>query len=190
MTTRIQTAGLYLLILISLLIPVLAFADGFKLESPDIRPGEQIADKYVLNGFGCEGGNVSPALSWKNAPKGTKSFAITAYDPDAPTGSGWWHWVVFNLPADTTSLAQGAGGPGDAKLPRQAIQGRTDFGKPGWGGPCPPKGDKPHRFIFTVFALKTDKIELDENASAALVGYMLNVNSLAKASFTAKSARK
>lgn len=173
-----------------LFVPALALADGFKVESPDVSPNQQISDKYVLKGFGCEGGNVSPAISWKNAPKGTKSFAVTAYDPDAPTGSGWWHWVVFNLPAGTTSLPQGAGDPAAGMLPKGAVQSRTDFGKPGWGGPCPPQGDKPHRFTFTVFALKTEKIELDENAPAAMVGYMLNLNSLAKASFVAKSARK
>lgn len=170
--------------------PALAVADGFSLESPDVRANGPFANKFVLKGFGCEGGNISPELRWKNAPQGTRSFAVTAYDPDAPTGSGWWHWVVFNLPADTTALPQGAGDPAAGKLPKGAVQGRTDFGKPGWGGPCPPKGDKPHRFTFNVFALKTDKIELDENASAALVGFMLNANSLAKASFTAKSARK
>lgn len=173
-----------------LFVPVLAFAVRFEVESPDIGSNQQISNKYVLDGFGCKGGNVSPALSWKNAPKGTKSFAVTAYDPDAPTGSGWWHWVVFNLPANTTSLPQGAGNPATGVLPKGAVQSRTDFGKPGWGGPCPPQGDKPHRFMFTVFALKTDKLELDENASAAMVGYMLNANSLAKASFVAKSARK
>lgn len=173
-----------------LFVPALAVASSFSLESPDIRTNGQFADKFVLNGFGCEGGNISPALTWKNAPNGTKSFAVTAYDPDAPTGSGWWHWVVFNLPADTTSLPQGAGDTLTGKMPKGAVQGRTDFGTQGWGGPCPPKGDKPHRFIFTVFALKTDKLDLNENTPAAMVGYMLNVNALAKASFVAKSSRK
>lgn len=173
-----------------LFAPALAVAGGFSLESPDVRSNEQFADKFVLKGFGCEGGNISPALTWKNAPNGTKSFAVTAYDPDAPTGSGWWHWVVFNLPADTTSLPQGAGDPATGKMPKGAVQSRTDFGTPGWGGPCPPKGDKPHRFIFTVFALKTEKLDLNESTPAAMVGYMLNVNAVAKASFTAKSSRK
>ncbi len=176
--------------LILLCIPTLALADRFTIVSPDISANRQVANKYMLNGFGCDGSNVSPALSWKNAPKGTKSFAVTAYDPDAPTGSGWWHWVVFNLPAETTSLPQGAGDPAAGKMPEGAIQSRTDFGKPGWGGPCPPPGDKPHRFTFTVFALKTDKLNLDENTPAAMVGYMLHVNGLAKASFVAKSSRK
>jgi Raf kinase inhibitor-like YbhB/YbcL family protein len=143
----------------------------------------------VFKGFGCEGGNVSPALAWKNAPAGTKSFAVTVYDPDAPTGSGWWHWVVFNIPADVTSLPLGAGNPAGGQTPKNAVQS-TDFGKPGYGGPCPPKGDKPHRYIFTVYALKADKIDADENASGALVGFMLNANKLGKASFTATYGRK
>jgi Raf kinase inhibitor-like YbhB/YbcL family protein len=173
-----------------LFAPALAVANGFSLESQDVHANEPFANKFVLKGFGCEGDNISPELKWKNAPNGTKSFAVTAYDPDAPTGSGWWHWVVFDLPADTTSLPQGAGDPAAGKMPKGAVQGRTDFGTQGWGGPCPPKGDKPHRFIFTVFALKTDKLDLNENTPAAMVGYMLNVNALAKASFVAKSSRK
>lgn len=178
------------LVAAALLLSTLAFAGDFTLTSPDVAAHHQVPDKHFLNGFGCTGGNVSPALDWKKAPAGTKSFAVTAYDPDAPTGSGWWHWVVFNLPANTTSLPQGAGDPASGKLSKSAVQGRTDFGKPGWGGPCPPKGDKPHRFIFTVFALKTEKIDLDENASAALVGFMLNSNTIAKATLVASSQRK
>ena len=172
-----------------LLLPALAWAGNFSLESADVGAKQPIADKHVFKGFGCEGGNLSPALSWKNAPKGTKSFAVTVYDPDAPTGSGWWHWVVFNLPADAMSLPQGAGDSAAAQLPKGALQSRTDFGKPGWGGPCPPKGDKAHRYIFTVHALKVEKLELDENTPAAMVGFMLHANSLGKASFTAKYGR-
>jgi Raf kinase inhibitor-like YbhB/YbcL family protein len=173
-------------------LPLAAAAETFTLSSPDIAHQSKIADKHVFKGFGCEGGNVSPALTWKGAPAGTKSFAITAYDPDAPTGSGWWHWVVFNIPASVTSLPQGAGDPAAGKLPAGAVQSRTDFGAPGYGGPCPPKGPslkKPHRYIFTVFALKTDKIDLGPDASGALVGYMLNANTLAKASFTGTYGR-
>jgi Raf kinase inhibitor-like YbhB/YbcL family protein len=173
-------------------LPLAAGAQTFTLTSPDIAPQSKIADKHVFKGFGCDGGNVSPALSWKGAPAGTKSFAITAYDPDAPTGSGWWHWVVFNIPANVTSLPQGAGDPAAGKLPAGAVQSRTDFGAPGYGGPCPPQGPslkKPHRYIFTVFALKTDKLDLGPDASGALVGYMLNANMLAKASFTGTYGR-
>ena len=132
--------------------------------------------------------NRSPALAWSNAPAGTKSFAVTMYDPDAPTGSGWWHWVVFNIPANVTSLPTGAGDPAANLLPAGAVQSATDFGAYGYGGPCPPPG-KPHRYIFSVFALKVDKLPLDTRASGAMVGFNLNANALAKASLTAKYGR-
>ena len=171
-------------------VPLAAFAAGtFSLDSAEVKPRAKIAEAQVFKGFGCEGGNVSPSLSWKNAPAGTKSFAITVYDPDAPTGSGWWHWLMFSIPASVTSLPAGAGDPGAGKVPPGAVQSKTDFGKAGYGGPCPPKGDKPHRYIFTVYALKVDKIDADENASGALVGFMLNANKLGKASFTATYGR-
>jgi hypothetical protein len=169
------------------LLPAAAFAAGpFTLESAEVKPGSTIAEAQVFKGFGCEGGNVSPSLAWKNAPAGTKSFGLTVYDPDAPTGSGWWHWLMFNIPVSVTSLPAGAGDAAAGKTPPGAVQSKTDFGKAGYGGPCPPKGDKPHRYIFTVYALKVDKIDADENASGALVGFMLNANQLGKASFTAK----
>jgi Raf kinase inhibitor-like YbhB/YbcL family protein len=178
-------------LLFVLMFPLTALAAGpFTLESAEIKPGSTIADVHVFKGFGCAGGNVSPSLAWKNAPAGTRSFAVTVYDPDAPTGSGWWHWVVFNLPADTTALPAGAGDPAAGKLPKGAVQSQTDFGNPGFGGPCPPQGDKPHHYIFTVHALKTDKLDLDDKAMPALVGYMLSGNRLAKASFTALYGRK
>jgi Raf kinase inhibitor-like YbhB/YbcL family protein len=163
-----------------------AHADAFRLSSPDIADGKTLSDKQVLKGFGCEGGNQSPALRWSNAPDGTKSFVLTAYDPDAPTGSGWWHWVVFNIPADARGLEAGAGSGG--ALPAGAVQGRTDFGAPGYGGACPPPGT-PHRYIFKVTALKVDKLDLDANASAALVGFMTNMNSLGSATITAQFGR-
>jgi Raf kinase inhibitor-like YbhB/YbcL family protein len=159
-------------------------AQALSLTSPDIKPGARIADEQVFNSFGCTGKNISPALSWKDAPKGTKSFALSVYDPDAPTGSGFWHWVVFNIPADVTSLAKGAGDPKSADAPKGAVQSRTDFGVPGYGGPCPPKGDKPHHYQFTIFAVDTDKIDADENASAAFVGFNLHFHTLAKATLT------
>ena len=159
-------------------------AQALSLTSPDIKPGARIADEQVFSAFGCTGKNISPALSWKDAPKGTKSFALSVYDPDAPTGSGFWHWVVFNIPADVTSLAKGAGDPKSADAPKGAVQSRTDFGVPGYGGPCPPKGDTPHHYQFTVFALDTDKIDADQNASAAFVGFNLHFHTLAKATLT------
>ena len=167
-----------------------AHAAGFTLSSPTIKPGSMLTDAQVFKGFGCEGKNTSPALKWSGAPSGTKSYAVTVYDPDAPTGSGWWHWVVYNIPASATELPEGAGATDGKGLPAGATQGRTDFGSAGFGGACPPKGDKPHRYIFTVHALKTDKIEVPADASAALVGFMLNANRLVKASFEARYGRK
>lgn len=111
------------------------------------------------------------------------------YDPDAPTGSGWWHWVIYNIPASVTALLKGAGTPDGKMLPPGAVQSNTDFGGPGYGGPCPPAGAKAHRYIFTVFALKTEKLELPPNATAALVGFMVNTNTIEKASFTAYYSR-
>ena len=163
-------------------------AGNFTLTSTDISAKKPIDNKHVFNSFGCSGGNVSPELSWKGAPSGTKSFALTAYDPDAPTGSGWWHWVVYNIPASTTSLPSGAGDAKAPKLPEGAVQGNTDFGTPGYGGPCPPPG-KPHRYIFTVFALDTDKLDIPQGATAAFVGFNLHGHTLAKASLTAKYGR-
>lgn len=167
----------------------LAHAAGFTLTSPGIKPGATLTDAQVFNGFGCSGKNISPELKWSGAPAGTKSFAVTVYDPDAPTGSGWWHWLVINLPADSTGLAEGAGSADGKGLPAGALHGRTDFGAPGFGGACPPKGDKPHRYVFTVYALKVDKLDVPADATAALIGFMLNANKLGKASFTAKYGR-
>jgi Raf kinase inhibitor-like YbhB/YbcL family protein len=170
--------------------PAMAAGAAFKLESPTIKPGATLTEAQVFNGFGCSGKNLSPALQWSGAPQGTKSFAVTLYDPDAPTGSGWWHWVVINIPAGTTSLPEGAGSPDGGKLPPGSVQGRTDFGTPGFGGACPPKGDKPHRYIFTVYALKTDKLDVSPDGTAALVGFMIHGNSLGSATLTAKYGRK
>ena len=167
-----------------------AQAAGFTLSSPTIKPGSMLSDAQVFNGFGCTGKNVSPALAWSGAPAGTKSYAVTVYDPDAPTGSGWWHWVVFNIPASAANLAEGAGTADGKALPAGSTQGRTDFGAPGFGGACPPAGDKPHRYIFTVYALKTDKLDIPADATAALVGFMITGNKLGEARFTAHYGRK
>ena len=168
----------------------LASAAGFALSSPTIKPGSTLTDAQVFNGFGCTGKNVSPALKWSGAPKDTKSFALTVYDPDAPTGSGWWQWVIYNIPASASEIPEGAGTADGKGLPAGSQQGRTDFGAPGFGGACPPPGDKPHRYIFTVYALKTDKLDIPPDGTAALVGYMINANKLASATFTAKYGRK
>jgi Raf kinase inhibitor-like YbhB/YbcL family protein len=161
-----------------------ALAGDFAVTSPSVSEGATIGEKHLFAGFGCTGGNKSPALAWSDAPADTKSFAVTVYDPDAPTGSGWWHWVVFNIPAGTTGLKEGAGDAKGALLPAGSVQSVTDFGQPGVGGPCPPAGDKPHRYIFTVHALKLEKLPLEPNASGAMVGFFLGQNTIAKASLT------
>jgi Raf kinase inhibitor-like YbhB/YbcL family protein len=167
-----------------------AQAAGMSLSSPDIKKNGTIGAEFVYKGFGCTGNNVSPALSWKGAPKGTKSFALTVYDPDAPTGSGWWHWVLFNIPADVSSLPRNAGDPNANLAPAGSVQGRTDFGAPGYGGPCPPKGDRAHHYHFTIYALDIDKIDADQNASPAYIGFNVHFHTLAKASFTGRYGRK
>lgn len=156
------------------------------LTSSVISKGGTIADEQVFNSFGCSGGNISPDLKWANAPKDTKAFAVTMYDPDAPTGSGWWHWTVINIPATVTSLEKGASGK---SIPQGAIEARTDFGKPGYGGPCPPEKDKPHRYYFKVFALK-ENLPIDAESSGALVGYYINANKIAEAQLMGKFGRK
>jgi Raf kinase inhibitor-like YbhB/YbcL family protein len=172
------------------LLSVAAHAQAFELTSTDITPAQPIPMKHIFNGFGCTGGNLSPALNWKNPPAGTKSFALMVHDADAPTGgAGFWHWVVVNLSANTTSLAPGAGVASGAALPEPARQINTDFGAPGWGGPCPPQGRAPHRYTFTVYALRVDKLDLPANATASLSGFMVNGNSLGKTSFEARYGR-
>jgi Raf kinase inhibitor-like YbhB/YbcL family protein len=126
-------------------------------------------------------GNRSPHLKWSGAPEGTKSFAITCYDPDAPTGSGFWHWTVANIPADVTELVEGASSDG---LPEGAVEGRTDFGEPGFGGAAPPPGHGPHRYIFTVFAVDTERLEVTPDNSGAVFGFNLHFHTLARASIT------
>jgi len=179
------------LIVTGLLFAINSFsldAAGFTLISPDVAG--QLSKAQVYAGFGCNGDNISPGLKWSNSPEGTKSFAVTVYDPDAPTGSGWWHWLVFNIPADTNELKQGAGNLKLKRAPKNSIQSVTSFAKHGFGGACPPKGDGPHQYIFTVFALKVAKLELDKNAMPALVGFYLRANSLARASIVAYYERK
>jgi Raf kinase inhibitor-like YbhB/YbcL family protein len=162
---------------------------AFKLTSPDIKEGATVPNAQVATVMGCTGNNLSPALSWSGAPAGTKSFALTMYDPDAPTGSGWWHWVVYNIPANATSLAAGAGDPKKNLLPAGAVQGNTDFGVPGYGGPCPPPKDKAHHYHLTLFALDTDKLDVPANATAAYVGFNIHAHTLGKAALNATYGR-
>lgn len=177
------------LILATLSLAVATSAGAFSLSSPTVKDGGTLPKDHEFEGFGCMGGNLSPALSWSDAPEGTKSFAVTVYDPDAPTGSGWWHWTLVNIPADVSVLPVGLGKKPGAQLPQGAVQGRNDYGYAGFGGACPPPGDEPHRYIFTIWALSVETLSVDENSSGALVGYNLNANVIEKATLTATYGR-
>lgn len=167
------------LLAVSLAAP--AFADGHSkvltLSSPDIAEGQQLNPAQVFQGFGCEGGNAVPTLTWAHPPEGTESFAITVYDPDAPTGSGWWHWFAFNIPADVMAVSA------DSPLPETAIQLTNDYGATGFGGACPPPGEV-HRYQFTIHALPK-MLDIDGSVSNALAGFMVNANRIGSASITA-----
>ena len=179
-----QLKKLFLISLASIFLTGTAFADSLKLTSKDIAHGEFMKKTHEFQGFGCNGGNLSPQLSWSGAPEGTKAFAVFAYDPDAPTGSGWWHWQVVNIPANVTSLPTGAGTPNNGKIPQGSIQVGNDYGAKGFGGACPPEKNGAHRYQFTVHAL-SKKLELPENASGALTGYLVNAHSLASSTIEA-----
>lgn len=173
-----------LILSLSLVLSSLVFGQKtFTLSSKDL--GGETTKTQEFNGFGCTGDNQSPQLSWKNAPEGTKSFAITMYDPDAPTGSGFWHWIVFDIPKDINELVTNAGNAKLNLIPKGAIQSKTDYGIYGFGGPCPPVGHGLHQYIITVYALKIEKLGLDENSNPAIVGFNLWNNTLAKASIVA-----
>jgi Raf kinase inhibitor-like YbhB/YbcL family protein len=180
-----KVAASVLAIVASTLATGAASAAEFALKSSDVAPNATLTQEQVFNGFGCTGKNISPALSWSGAPAGTQSYALTVYDPDAPTGSGWWHWVIVNIPATANSIAKGAGTVDGKSLPQGSQQVRTDFGAYGFGGACPPPGDKPHRYIFTLYALKTAKLDVPADGTAALAGFMIHGNTLSKTSFTA-----
>ncbi|WP_457746946.1 YbhB/YbcL family Raf kinase inhibitor-like protein [Sulfurimonas sp.] len=154
------------------------YAGNFTLKSSDLTG--QLTKKQEFSGFGCTGENISPSLSWYDAPKATKSFAITMYDPDAPTGSGWWHWIVYNIPKGTHHIKSNASG--EKMLPKGSVEGFTDYKTRGFGGACPPKGDKAHRYIVTIYALDIAKIAVKKDANPALLGYMINAHTIAKSS--------
>ncbi|MBT9433401.1 kinase inhibitor [Candidatus Sodalis endolongispinus] len=154
----------------------------FTLFSNDLQPGATLPERHVFNGMGYQGDNISPHLAWDNVPAGSKSFVITVFDPDAPTGSGWWHWLVANIPAEVRMLPQVAGS-GQDNLPAGAVQGRTDFGSAGYGGAAAPQGET-HRYQFTVHALDVDHLEVDENASGAMIGFNVHFHALGSASLT------
>ena len=153
-------------------------ADMFALTSPTLIDGKVVPEQHVYNGMGYHGKNLSPELSWTGAPAGTRSFALTVFDPDAPRVGGWWHWLVFDIPSSVTHLPEGAGsGHG---MPQDVIQSITDFGPPGYGGPAPPPG-KTHRYIFTIYALKTVKLGLSSETAPTAVEAAIKQASLGQA---------
>jgi Raf kinase inhibitor-like YbhB/YbcL family protein len=170
-----------------LMSTIAAHGAGLKLASPDLAAA-QFAPRFLFDGEGCGGGNVSPALAWSDPPAGARSFALTVYDPDAPTGNGWWHWVVYDIPASVSSLPAGAGAASGGQLPPGARQTRNDFGGPGYGGPCPPPGP-PHRYVFTLYALDVASIGAAPGAGAAEIGARLKAHAVAAASFTVSYGR-
>ncbi len=170
-------------------------AAAFELRSADMMPDAPMSNRFVFNGMGCKGENLSPPLRWVDPPEGTKSFALMVHDPDAQTGgAGIWHWVIVNIPASATSLETGAGTADGAKLPPGSRQIANDFigltGSPGWGGPCPPKGQKAHRYNFTLYALKVDSLNLPPAATASQAGFVINLNALGKAQLSISYGRE
>jgi Raf kinase inhibitor-like YbhB/YbcL family protein len=156
-----------------------------QLTSSSFNDGDYLSMDHVLSaeyGFGCSGGNRSPQLAWSDAPQGTRSFSLTCFDPDAPTGSGFWHWVVVNIPPHVAELALDAGNSKTPNLPAGALQVRNDIGTAGYVGPCPPQGDHPHRYLFTLFAVGVEQLPVTADTSAAVVGFQLHFNTLAQVS--------
>nr|WP_315033058.1 YbhB/YbcL family Raf kinase inhibitor-like protein [uncultured Chryseobacterium sp.] len=183
MKTILRLMPVFLLGISSVLNAQSNMSDTFTVKSKEL--GGQLTKTFYFNDWGVGGENISPGLEWSNAPQGTEAFAVTMYDPGAPTGSGWWHWVLFNIPKDTQSLKLGAGTFMNLNLlPKESISSLNDFGKYGYGGPVPIPGSGFHPYMITVYALKS-KLKLDKNANPALVGFNLNLNTIAKASLVA-----
>lgn len=154
----------------------------FDVVSDDVRDAEQLPVRFTEHDRGLEGGEtVSPHLRWSGAPDGTQSYAVTCFDPDAPTPSGYWHWVVVDLPVDTTSLPRGAGAADGSRLPAGAFSVRTDAGSFGYYGAAPPEGDRPHRYYFVVHAVDVPKLGVGPDVSPAVVSFNLAFHTLARA---------
>jgi Raf kinase inhibitor-like YbhB/YbcL family protein len=163
---------------------------AFVLSSSDPQLAISVPLIYTAKAFGCSGGNLSPELHWSGAPSGTMSFVVTLFDRDErSTPSGWWHWVLYNLPKNINSLPQGAGAEHSSALPAEALQGRTDLGEDAYHGPCPAKGDPPHRYVFTVYALNVAKLPVPPDSSGAMVTSIVQEHLLGKAVFVAHYGR-
>ena len=168
--TRVSRGALIAFLVASFAVTAALPRDLFELYSPDVAPHARMPDKFIGNVFGCTGGNVSLPLMWKNAPAGTKSFAVTMFDGDEKSGpSGWWHWIVYDIPPDVNQLVAGAGVEHGAALPPGASQGRSDLGTAAYQGPCPDPGRPPHHYLFSVYALKVAKLPIPAESSGAMV---------------------
>ena len=164
---------------------------NFTMTSPELKEQGTLHKSHEFNGFDGNGENLSPALQWQGAPEGTQSFAVTLYDPDAPTGSGFWHWVAYDIPAHVNQLPQGAGIVDSVKLAGGGLQAQNDYGALGFGGPCPPRGDKPHRYIFTVYALRVPTLGLPASGvTNAVTRFMIHQNSFASATLVSHYQRQ
>jgi Raf kinase inhibitor-like YbhB/YbcL family protein len=169
-------------VLMGLSVSALAADPVFTLVSPDLPAGKPISEQFTANAFGCHGPNESPALKWSNAPAGTKSFAVTMFDPYRPPASGWWHWVVYDIPATTTELPRKAGQPGNSGMPQGARQAKPDGDAPEahYYGPCPDEGDPPHHYTITVYALSVDHLKVSETSTPANIDYEISTKTLAR----------
>lgn len=170
---------------VSLGLGVLASAAQpiFTLTSPDLPAGKPIGEQFTANVWGCHGANASPEPQWRHAPAGTKSFAILMFDPYRPPASGWWHWVVYDIPATSTHLPRSAGDPGSSSMPSGARTAKPDGEAPEahYYGPCPDAGDPPHHYTFTIYALSVDHLDVPETSTPANIDAAIQAKMLGKA---------